>query len=265
LETTEARRVWLAGISFSEYCSNVSDIDAYAHRLRPVIDGGWICGLAAISARLGNPADFMSVQTVGGLATSVHGRDSSRFVGYLDFKPNSAKREPSNIPLARPETLRAWATEQIDLLTGSSPLEWCAVTCSLCDLGLDPLNIAHALIVVDRKPLPLPLKEVLGVARLRGLAIVKSGIMEHVETYNTEVAFGTYPTFRPVRNSKFLSLERADGVPKDETSFIGCLARYAAKEQSRLLFREERNVARTQFWGPVHALILTVEDALEPS
>jgi hypothetical protein len=204
--------------------------------------------------------DFLSVQTIGGLATSIHGRDSSRFIGYLDCDANSAKRDAASSVRAPPEVLRAWADEQIELLIAcnATPLEWCAVTCGLCDLELDPFAVAHVPIFLDGRFSVLTIAEVFDLVRVRSLAMFKSAYLEHVETYHNQIIYQSYPTLRPVRNCNFLSLELISGSPKHERSFIGCLYRYAASQGCQLKFEERRNVGQSPFGLPLHVVLLTV-------
>jgi hypothetical protein len=80
--------------------------------------------------------------------------------------------------------------------------------------------------------------------------------MDHVEPYHSEVSYQDYPTLRPVRNSQFLSLKIDNGIPVDETSFIGCLYRHASNLGHKIIFEERKNVAQASF-GPLHAVLIT--------
>jgi hypothetical protein len=264
VKTLPARNEWLENISFAKYSEDPTMktmVGSYAERLRFLSDGEQIVGLAALSTHLGNAADFLSIDTVGGLASSGHGRDSQRFVGYLDHDPSSAKREISASFRASANALQTWADEQVQMLSASNiaPLEWCAATCSLCDLGLDPLAIARVAIAYpDGQIRVVSIPEVIELAKSVGLAIFASGLLRHVETYHTAIVYESFPTFRPIRNSGFLSLEFVDDAPKDRCSFIGCLYRYANGASYRVKVERRSNIARTLI-GPVDVLLITVE------
>jgi hypothetical protein len=82
LTAPESRKSWLESISFSEHSNNSAtsiSIRRHFDRLRFLKDEQEIYGLAALSAEVDQSANFLSVATVGGLATTVHSRDSSRY------------------------------------------------------------------------------------------------------------------------------------------------------------------------------------------
>jgi hypothetical protein len=258
-----ARQDWLERISFAMYPESrtaIEELETYARRLRFLKEGDHVVGLATLSTHPPKPtADFLSVTTVGGLAQNAQGgRDSSKFVGYMDYSAKSAKRDIGSIRATK-ETLKAWADEQIVLLRKEkvTPAEWCSATYSLSELDLDPTSITHVLVLVNGTLTIMTLPEVFELTKVDKLAVLKSSFLDHIETHVGLVPFRNYPTFVPLRNSSFLSLERNRGVPRRETSFIGCLYRYAASQGCRLQFEDGPLVTKS-FLGPVYALVLTV-------
>jgi hypothetical protein len=135
-----------------------------------------------------------------------------------------------------------------------TPIEWCAVTSGICDLHLDPLSIARVIIYLDGNVTVLSISEVFDLVRTRGLAIFKSAHMEHVESYHDQTVYQAYPTFRPIRNSSFLSL--SDEASEGGFDFIGCLKRHAKIVGHQIHFEERKNASRSHF-GMMHVLLLT--------
>ncbi|MFI0847290.1 ATP-binding protein [Mesorhizobium sp. IMUNJ 23232] len=258
-----AQRNWLEKISFSTYQadSTVKNlIDQSAHRLRFIEnDSGEKVGLAALSNFRSEAPNFLSVNCIGGLATSVHGRDSTRFIGYLDHHPQTAKRDAGK-RLASNTAMKKWADEQIALLQEASitDMEWCYVTNSLCDLDVDPLAIARVVISSDNQLHVLTISQLVSLASKHGIAMYKSPFMDHIETYHKHTSFRDYPTIIPVRNSAFLSLKRTDGIPESGISLIGCMHRESEQVGRKLRF-ELISDAGFGILGKLEALVLTIE------
>jgi len=150
LDTAEKRRDWLFDIAAPDKKASGDEIlDAHAQRLRPIVKDGRTLGMAALSIRrLGSRSAIGTVITVGGLTGAVALTDLSRFVGVIDYEPNSAKRDPRLDAAAGSMALETWATEQKKLLPdrAAEPLAWCIATCSLADLQIDPIEIATFII-----------------------------------------------------------------------------------------------------------------------
>jgi hypothetical protein len=64
-------------------------------RLRYIYNGDRVCGLAALSTNLNMTNGFLARKTIGGLVTSLHGMGSQGFIGFLDYRANSAKHDVS--------------------------------------------------------------------------------------------------------------------------------------------------------------------------
>jgi hypothetical protein len=261
LKSYESRHKWLEQISFDNYLSNSSSsrIDEPCGRLRFIYNGIQPCGLAALSTTFSQPTSFLSVQTIGGLATTVHARHVSGFIGYLDYNVISAKRNSGTSLRASHEAIVKWAGEQLSLLKegNTDSATWCAATYSLCDLDLDPLHITHAALLVDGSYKIINIHDIFELIKARGIAIYKSRFMDHVETNMQISQYESYPTFIPVRNGRFLNLEFSDDAPKAENSFVGCIYRYALSKKISLK-KEIRKSVMVSFLGPVDAMIITV-------
>jgi hypothetical protein len=202
----------------------------HAMRLRPIKDGGRILGLAALSTDVvQSRRKFAKVYTVGGLASTISQSDLSTFVGSIDYEPTSAKREPATYLASGQAALEVWASEQKGLLPSwkVNPLAWCVATCSLADLQCDPIDIAAMLVRDGDTYTSVTADEMVDLIQTRGVAFYQSHLLEHVETYHSQACFGGMPTFWPLFNSSFLSLQRdKDGQP-NKTSVLSCLERRA--------------------------------------
>ena len=260
--SSNERLRWLEKISFAKQFGDQhleGMLPFYADRLRPIYEDGRICGLATLPVHFSTQGDFSSIRTIGGLAVTVHGGNEADFIGFLDYKPNSARRDMSAFTSARPDTLKKWADDQIHLLKASNadPLHWCIVTESLSQLGIDPLPIAHALIAIDGTFVSMNLAQIIEIVRIRGLAIFRSSALNHIETYHREANYENYPTFKPIRNSKFCYLDAERNPGECRRGFMGCLERFAHSQGVELVVEERRNAAQAHF-GPMHVLIVTL-------
>jgi hypothetical protein len=248
---------WLSRISFFAYQPGVvGPINAYASRLRPLLSGERIVGLATL--RTDSGGHFMNVRTVGGLAASVHARHSSNFIGYMDHEPGSAKREGTRIA-ASTDDLKVWSDEQIRILEMADlpPLAWCIITCDLAGLEIDPSPVLKAAFRRQDQFNILGLEEIFKELDRDAIAILKMRHLDHVEVNSAAGPLENYLTFQPVVNSGFLSLKLDGDIPVDKLSFIGCLYRYAASKGRRLLWQTRPGVG-ISFFGPIDALLISL-------
>lgn len=255
---------WLLKLMLSSYRPGAPTEQAQsdANRLRPLKSGNQIVGLAAID--LSPNAYGFNVRTVGGLATSISGRASSSFVGFIDFSSGSAKREGRTIVAPQSELLD-WATEQFGLLDAAaiSPINWCLATCSFSDLGIDPSPRLHALFFTAAGPVILRLDDIFTFLQTTPIALIKSGMMNHLETLGDKLPFENFPTFVPIKNSKFLSLNgflpRMEGeAPQPlEFSFVRCLQKHCETKNRTLVYEVRRSV-RPSIFGTADAVILSL-------
>jgi hypothetical protein len=259
LDSDEKRKNWLFGILGAVEDENVRAVLLEcAGRIRPISDNGEILGMAALSTSLINNNRMLgTIATVGGLATTISQSNLSRFVGVIDYQPNSAKREPSPEPSAGRAALERWASEQKALLPPreTNLVAWCIATCSLADLQCDPIEIATFLIRDGESILAFSLDQIIDLIKTRGLAIYQSHMMDHVETHHNQGSFRNFPTFLPIANSAFISLSRDEKGEPPITSLLSCIFRRA---RERALVIEENflpNISQSYF-GPMSVLLL---------
>lgn len=142
--TTPQRRDWLERMSFSKYLDPNARtyISDNVDRLRPLFANGKQCGLAAISTHPGLLAS-LGRRTIGGLPNGVNNISDESFIGYLDYKEISAKRDTSNELIAPKSAMQEWGADQIEMLNAAGidlPSRSIA-TVSLCQLDIDPSKI----------------------------------------------------------------------------------------------------------------------------
>jgi hypothetical protein len=163
--------------------------------------------------------------------------------------------------VASEEALQEWADEQVRILPAKSefPAEWYLAACSLADLGIDPIQISTVVLHFGDKIGMVDLDDAVSIAASRGIAFFQSQHMKRVEHYYREGPYLAYPTFWPITNSAYISLERGDDGPTGRTSFLSCLFRRAKERGINLEWKLIPSVANTML-GPVHALIVTSRD-----
>ncbi|MCW3154844.1 ATP-binding protein [Achromobacter spanius] len=260
--TLEQRTKWLGKLSYAEYegaFATWEKIEKIANRLRYVDDENPTFGLAALSDTVHRNLTFLNVDTVGGLATTVHNRSGEYYFGFMDFYPKSAKRESGEGKRALHSKLEAWAKGQIELLQseGMDDAARAAVTLSLAGLGLDPTDVFTVLIKIGGQMRYVDLPELLKICETSGIAVIEGGIEDHIDTWTSVSDSGKVPVFVPMANGNFLSLKRKEEMPEEPNSFLGCLDRYARGRGQRLQYRKTPNIGKS-FFGPVHLIVISI-------
>jgi hypothetical protein len=134
-------------------------------------------------------------------------------------------------------------------------LEWAIATLSLCDLKIDPSDILTVIMSIGGNYIFCTLDGLFDLSKSTGIAVIESSFLNHIDTWNSVQQFESFPTFRPMANSHFLSIERDGSIPRHPNTLVGCLHRYAKGKGYSLYFEQRPNVATSQF-GPVHAVII---------
>jgi hypothetical protein len=223
----------LVKLSLQPFQHNSADCLSYiknnSSRLRPVLVDGEVHGFAAISTRPDSEQLRLGLRAIGGLATAVQGGYAPEFVGFMNYKPQSARREGFKIDV--PEyAMESWYLEQLEILSSSQfgDYERCVVAINACELGFDPYTFGRLFIVMPNGQQMIASYEmVASIASSRPVVIFKSMHMDHAETYCRVAVHEEHVLIRPLRNANhYLSLAFDDaGVPKKTNSIIGCLHR----------------------------------------
>ena len=139
---TDQREQWLRTITYESAGVNAKSlpiIQEAVPRLREIRDDKGIYGLAAVSVSDHPPDSFLSLMSIGGLATPHHSQQNNLFIGQIDCFPADARRSPGEFRAPK-LALQSWATEQAHLLGGKQTVDIGRVyACySLCQFGHDP-------------------------------------------------------------------------------------------------------------------------------
>ncbi|MFC0217890.1 ATP-binding protein [Pseudochelatococcus lubricantis] len=268
IDTPQKRSAWLGQLSFSGSNPNADvaiDVGVYAERLRYLHDDeGAICGLAALSTHLHKDSNFLSVRSVGGLATTIHSRGSHSYVGYLDYNAQSAKRDTSAETRASASSLAKWADEQLEMLrqAGADKLTWCLAAYSLSDLHIDPTSVATALFMRQEQPEFFDLPTIMSMMASEGIAVLKSRYLDMVEMHGQFFELENYWTLKPISNGSYMSLKKEDDGSYQRNSLFDCIQREAGREGLAICVTEVRGVGRSLI-GEIDALVMTLKPAAQ--
>lgn len=222
---------WLQRISFSpEKRSKFGEyIKQHKCRLRALKNDNKIVGLAALYTGLNQTDTCVSHRTVGGLAHTVHTGRTGQFIGFLDYETDSARR---NIVISKPrashQELERWGEEQIRLLKDMkiSHSEWHAASSNLCQLGIDPINVANALIKINGKSYFCNIDQLAEFSLKWPIIFYKaSGVDVLCNTVEARAIKDCVEVISIV-NSKYNGIEwESDTSPVRDYSLVGCFLR----------------------------------------
>jgi hypothetical protein len=252
---------WLIDISFSDYQNeenNKNYISENHSRLKPIIEGNQLFGFAAISTRISQQQDFLSISTVGGLASTVHNRESDKFIGFIDFRPKSAKRETGDFS-ASEHVIKEWAKDQLSELKKlnlDSIERYCAAS-ALCYFKVDPSSIAHILVSVNKELIFFTFDQLVELSTTIGVVFLEVIYGGHMETYHNINDVPNCALVKPLTNSSFLSLKFDNEIPENNYSIIDCIYRKAIEKGYLSKFEIIKNFAVNTFNQNINAIIFT--------
>jgi hypothetical protein len=196
-------------------------------RLRRIKSRGRDYGVAAISTSKRNDPGMMSLHTIGGLAASLQGRGHRPFIGYIDHKPDSARRGPIDFEAPR-EAMSAWATEQLQILEEGNigDVERCIAGLHACDFGADPINFGVLPVVIPGNGLRfVRYHELAELAKRQPIGIFKSPHWDYIETHHSIRSVDGSILVVPLTNGKSLNIKMANNNPEEPNSIAGCIHR----------------------------------------
>lgn len=243
---------WLKTTSFAEFQdSSVSEyIESHSDRLRPIVQDDKWYGLAAISIIPNNEQNFLRSGTVGGLSTGIHTRGGENYMGYIDYLPQSAKREGQKYS-ATNKTIEYWAEEQLDILLekGLKPIDKCFLAYSLVHFGLDPIQVANVPIFRGNQFELVSFEQLAFISIEEDIVFIKTAqsANDSVDLYTQITSLPDKVLIKPLRHSEFLSLKMEDNKPKDSHSILGCLYREIIKSGHIPNITIEKNIGRSAF------------------
>ncbi|MBY7735207.1 ATP-binding protein [Francisella philomiragia] len=241
---------WLHRISYSRHQpQHVAEyIKSNVHRLQPIIEDDQWYGLAAISISFSTEQDFLSLKSVGGLSSSIHCRSSEYYMGYIDYLPQSAKREGKGYS-ASDKAIKTWVSKQVEMLekAGIKPFDKCILAYSLCYFWVDPIDIAYVCVIRNNKFDFLSFKELADLSLEEDIIFVKTDFMEHIDSHSQINSIPGKTLIKPLRNSNFLSLKMEEGKPENNNSILDCLYREIIKLGYVPSITIEKNIGSSLF------------------
>ncbi|QMU30410.1 HD domain-containing protein [Adhaeribacter radiodurans] len=252
---------WLNDISFSGYIPNISIkeyISVNVNRLKPIIENEKILGLAAINTQTEKEQNFLSITTIGGLASTVHARDSENFIGFIDYKPKSAKRDQGDYS-ASPTIIKDWAQNQLAelLKLNLSPHEKTSASAALCSFGVDPISIAHVYVLLNGTQSFVSIDTLADLSVNIGIAFLESSFGSYMETHHNFQYLDGFALVVPLAGGPFLKLELENGIPLNNNSIIDCLHRSISKKGYLPNWEKSENVDTNRFNEKMNALVVS--------
>lgn len=250
---------WLKKISFADNQShNITTlIESNSNRLRPIVEGDKWHGLAAISIIPDIEQNFLSIKTVGSLSSGLHCRSAENYIGYIDYLPQSAKRDGHKYSASN-KAINAWVEEQVELLIkkGINPIEKCFLAYSLCHFDVDPIDVANIFIIRNEKAEVVSFEQLAIMSTEQDIAFIKSDYIDHIDSHTRINFLPGRVMIKPLRNSNFLSLKLKDGKPESNNTILGCLYRSIKKLGYTPHIRIEKAIGESMF-GQNDGLIVT--------
>lgn len=257
---------WLKTISFADFHEDSTEIKEYINnnvsRLRLIVENNKIFGVAAINTKINNHnQNFLKLDTVGGLAHSVHCRDAEDFIGFIDYMPKSAKREIGNFA-ASDAVIQKWAKDQLSILIDSNLnyYERFVASSAFCKFKVDPSELAAILTSYNGKMEFLSFQELVELSKKMKIAFLNSTMLgDHMEIYCNVQELQGYALLKPITNSSFLSLRMTDGIPENNFSILDCLYRAITRKGYKPIIEEIKDIGKNQFGQNVNALLISVK------
>lgn len=255
---------WIENISFVDFNEQVQNetkslIKNHIKRLKPIDENNISLGIAAISIAGPTKQNFLSLQTVGGLAHSVHTRSSDNFIGFFDYHPKSAKREVDNF-VAEKSKISNWAKDQLEEIRTENlnDLERYFASSSLAFFNTDPTSIARIVVIINNQPAFYSFDQLVNISLKIGIAFIQTGFSggNHMEVHHKISNIPNYALVKPIATGSFLSLEMEDNKPKNNFSILDCLYRAIENRGLKPEISHLENVGINSFGYSLNAIIV---------
>jgi hypothetical protein len=235
-DTAEYKKNILKRLSFAEFSPHKElinqQIELSFERLRPLKHNGLLVGCAAIVDELKMQFFKLGRHTIGGLMSSVSG-NNDQFIGYINHKPHSARREATQYDFPQ-DVLNQWLKEQIEILL-SEPSnvilhhKLTVVAPIVCNLHNDPYAFGRVLVVDDDdKATYLTYREIVTLAETKPVAILFSPVFNMADPYVSVPSIPQKYLIKPLRSEgKYAELLSKENKPIRDYSLVDCLHRAA--------------------------------------
>ncbi|SNR60859.1 HD domain-containing protein [Hymenobacter mucosus] len=253
---------WLENISYANYQSSQNTLEYLHnnfHRLRYIKENGKILGLAALSSYPSSEHNFLNIRTVSGLATSIHGRNASDYIGFIDYLPESARRDGIQYTASK-STMLEWAQEQYDMLKEHDldPFSRYSTASSLCHFGIDPTLIGRILVLINNQYIFLSFDQIAELAERIKIGFFKSSFGNYIETNHETTPMDEYALIRPLQAGNFITLNLSSGFPPNDNSIADCIHRAIVKRGKTPLWTTESSVIKS-FFGMIDFVTLSIQ------
>jgi hypothetical protein len=244
------RENWLKRISFSEY-SNDSIADEYIRknhqRLRFIEENGIRYGLAAIST-LYRRENFFAAATIGGLSLNTYPKSSRHFIGNIEYKPNSVRRDQGEFA-ASSSAMKEWAKEQAEILKSSTLnlRESLFTPYSLVEFDIDPIEFAKILVVKNKERLVVSFSELIDMSTDSQIMLLKMNFADHLEIHHSIEYMDGSILVLPVDNGSFNATVFEQNIPKHNFSIIDCINRTAITKNYNTSWEVVRGIGKGYF------------------
>ena len=227
------RDQWLRTVSYITAGANERSlplVSAAAPRLREIHDEDRCYGLAAIAVSPPPLGSFLSLKSVGGIATPHHPQQDQSFVGLIDYLPANAQRIPGEIAAPK-RTIERWLSEQADLLNdqNTSDLARIFASYSLCQFDYDPKEVLRAIIVdAGTQQAFWPVSELPNILKGSGRLVFPTVVLsERILDSHARDFPNESNVFRclTIQTGKFNHAELLNGTPRRPISLIGVIHR----------------------------------------
>ena len=264
----ERREQWLRTVSYVAAGANARFlplVSAAAPRLREIRDEKGCYGLAAIAVSPPPHGSYLSLMSVGGIATPHHPQQNQTFVGLIDYIPANAQRTPGEVRAPK-QTLQRWLSEQADLLNAADTPDLGRIhaSYSLCQFDYDPKEVLRSILIIDgEQGRLLPLAELAtrlkAGARLVFPTIELSGRLldPHIQGRMLPRKRNVFPCIA-LQTGTFNNAELENGVPRLPISLIGVVHRTLVEGNQAPQWRLHKGTYQSLFTGPGDYLEVSV-------
>ncbi len=244
----------LARISFgAKNHQSESLIQRHHSRMRPIVDGnGQLHGFAALSTIPDAGFLGLSARLVGGLANGVNNNRASEYLGVMDYKPASARRDPNKFS-ASEDQLKNWVNEQIELIEAGGPTDKDRAIAAqfASEFAFDPIDFGRVLVVEAAQTSFYTYAKLAELAKTTSVGLLVSEVIKN-RAYTTAQMHrlqGKAVIYPMTNLGLALNAEIKNGNPVQENSIAGCLHRAIIRAGYQPVWDRNPSGVSSENWG----------------
>lgn len=259
----------LEKISYSRGNDDVSAlIERHHARVRAIkSEDGQCYGYAALSTFDGVEQRLLSVRAVGGLAAGANTSRAREYLGYMDYEPASARRDPNKYAAPK-EALTSWINEQIRLLDAQklNDRERAVAAQYAADFSFDPLDFGRVLAVTGSGSCYFTYADLAVLASTMPVSILVPKLFgNHVQPTGQNQPISGRALIIPCASSYVaLSVELVQEVPSEKYSIMGCLHRAILSKGLKPVWQRTDSGRRAEIFGPLDMVSVTAVASTDP-